>query len=161
MNKKTKKLVNSISAGLFSALLFLVSYIGYEKQNIDLSKQNQYEEIIIDKGIGIHYGSKNQKSNVFFITLKNLNENLGIYRISNDYKDLLQKVNIGDKVKVYYEELSSTSENININLIQVEKDGKIIISKNEYEKREGSLFYIGLIGGLVFLYITYRYLKSP
>lgn len=159
MTKKTKQLINSITAGLFSILFFFLAYIGYEKRNIDLSKQDKFESIIIDKGINIHYGSKGQKSDIFFISLKNLDKDLGVYRMSKNYNDLLQKVNIGDKVKVYYQANSNKDENININLIQLEKDGKIIINKSEYEQKEGSLLYIGLIAGFFILYLSYRNYK--
>ena len=54
MTKKTKRLINSIIGGLFSTLFFFLAYIGNEKRNIDLSKQDQFESIIIDKGIDIH-----------------------------------------------------------------------------------------------------------
>ncbi|WP_431242596.1 hypothetical protein ACQ9BO_22735 [Flavobacterium sp. P21] len=79
--------------------------------------------------------------------------------MSKDYNDLLQKINIGDKVKVYYQANSNEDENINIDLIQLEKDGKIIIDKIEYEQKEGSLLYIGLIAGFFILYISYRNYK--
>lgn len=160
MNKKIKRLINSIISGLFSLLFFFLAYIGYEKQNINLSKQDQFESIIIDKGVDFHHGSKGQKSKVFFISLKNLDENLGIYRMSKNYNDLLQKVNIGDKVKVYYQSNSNESENINIDLIQLERDRKIIIDKSEYEDKEGILFYIGLIAGFFLLYLSYRSYKG-
>lgn len=159
MNKKTKHLINSILFGSTSILYFFLAYIGYGKQNIDLSKYVQYENIIIDKGIDIHYGGKGRESDVFFISLKELNEDLGIYRMSKKYTDLLEKLNIGDKVKVYYRPNSNENENINIDLIQVEKNGKIIISKNEYEKKESALVYIGLIAGLGTLFMAYRYYK--
>ena len=159
MNKKTKRLINSIANGFFSLLFFFLAYIGYKKSNIDLSKQNKLESIILNKGIDIHHGSIGKKSNVFFISLKNLDENLGIYRMSKNYNDLLQKINIGDKVKVYYQSNSNKSENINIDLIQLEKNGKIIIDKREYEEKESFLFYIGLIAGFLILYLSYRNYK--
>ncbi|MNQ04244.1 hypothetical protein D3C85_169580 [compost metagenome] len=79
--------------------------------------------------------------------------------MSQNYNDLLQKVNIGDKVKVYYQANTNKDENININLIQLEKDGKIIINKSEYEQKEGSLLYIGLIAGFFIFYLSYRNYK--
>lgn len=142
-----------------SILYFFLAYIGYGKQNLDLSKYTQYENIIIDKGIDIHYGSKGRKSNVFYISLKDLDEDLGIYRMSKEYEDLLKKLNVGDKVKVYYRPSSNEKENININLIQVEKDGQVLIGKEEYEKKESSLIYIGLIAGIGTLFMAYRFYK--
>lgn len=159
MNKKTKHLLSSILFASTSILYFFLAYIGYGKQNLDLSKYAQYENIIIDKGIDIHYGSKGRKSNVFYISLKDLDEDLGIYRMSKEYEDLLKKVNVGDKVKVYYRPSSNERENINIDLIQVEKDGQVLIGKEEYEKKESSLIYIGLIAGIGTLFMAYRFYK--
>lgn len=159
MNKKTKHLLSSILFASTSILYFFLAYIGYGKQNLDLSKYAQYENIIIDKGIDIHYGSKGRKSNVFYISLKDLDEDLGIYRMSKEYEDLLKKVNVGDKVKVYYRPSSNERENINIDLIQVEKDGQVLIGKEEYEKKESSLIYIGLIAGIGTLFMANRFYK--
>ncbi len=158
MNKKTKHLINSILFGTTSIIYFFLAYIGFSKQNIDLSKYQQYENIIIDKGIDIHYSSKGHESDVFYISLKGLDEDLGIYRMSKNYTDLLEQLNIGDKVTVYYRP-SKNKENINIDLIQVEKNNKIIIDKNEYEKKESSLIYIGIVAGLGTLLMAYRYYK--
>lgn len=159
MNNKTKHLLKSILFASTSILYFFIAYIGYGKQNLDLSECNQYENVITDKGIDIHYGSKGVESNVFYISLKNLDEDLGIYRMSKEYDDLLEKVNIGDKVKVYYKKSFDRKENININLIQVEKDGKIIIDKYEYENKHSSLIYIGFIAGFLTLFMSYRFYK--
>ena len=159
MNKRTKHLLSSILFASTSILYFFLAYIGYGKQNIDLSKYVQYENEIIDKGIDIHYGSKGRKSKVFYISLKDLDEELGIYRMSKEYEDLLNKVNIGDKVKVYYRPSSNQRENINIDLIQIEKDGQVLIGKEEYEKKESSLIYIGLIAGIGTIFMAYRFYK--
>ena len=72
---------------------------------------------------------------------------------------MLKKVNVGDKVKVYYRPSSNERENINIDLIQVEKDGQVLIGKEEYEKKESSLIYIGLIAGIGTLFMAYRFYK--
>lgn len=159
MNKKTKHLLNSILFASTSILYFFLAYIGYGKQNLDLTKYAQYENVITDKGIGIHYGSKGRKSNVFYLSLNGLDENLGVYRMSKEYDDLLKKIKIGERVKVYYQKSNNKTENINIDLIQVEKDDQILISKNEYERKESFLIYIGLIGGLGTLFMAYRFYK--
>jgi hypothetical protein len=159
MNKKTKHFLSSILFASTSVLYFFLAYIGYGKQNLDLSKYAQYENIIIDKGIDIRYGSKGRKSNVFHLSLKDMDEDLGIYRMSKEYEDLLKKVNVGDKVKVYYRPSSNERENINIDLIQVEKDGQVLIGEEEYEKKESSLIYIGLIAGIGTLFMAYRFYK--
>ena len=87
MNKKTKHLLSSILFASTSILYFFLAYIGYGKQNIDLTEIANYENVITNKGIGIRYGSKGKESEVFFIKLKGLEEKLGIYRMSKNYDD--------------------------------------------------------------------------
>lgn len=103
MNKKTKHLLSSVLFALTSILYFFFAYIGYGKQNIDLKTKSMYENIVTDKGVGIRYDLKGKESSVFYLSLKGFNEKLGIYRMSNNYDDLLAKSNIGEKVKVYYQ----------------------------------------------------------
>ncbi len=158
MNKKTKHTLSSILFAFSSVLYFFLAYIGFENQNIDLNQFQQYENIITDKGIDIHYDSKGGESDVFYISLKGLDEDLGIYRMSKNYDDLLAKFKVGEKVKVYYK-ASNDLDNINIDLIQVEKNGETIISKEEYEKKESSLIYIGLFAGFGTILMAYRYYK--
>lgn len=159
MNKKTKHLLSSVLFALTSILYFLLAYIGYGKQNIDLKTKSMYENIVTDKGIGIRYDRKGKESSVFYLSLKGFNEKLGIYRMSKKYDDLLAKINIGEKVKVYYQPGNNKRENINIDLIQVEKNGIIVISKTEYEKKGSILIYIGLIAGIGTLILACRYYK--
>jgi hypothetical protein len=158
-SKKTKHVLSSILFALTSILYFFLAYIGYTKQNIDLTTKAQHENYVTSKGIGIRYGSKGRTSNVFYMTLKDLEEKIGVYRMSKDYSDLLSKINVGDKLRVYYKPSKNTTENINIDLIQVEKDGKVLISKTEYEQKESFLIYIGLIAGFGTLFFSYRYYK--
>ena len=159
MNKKTNHLLYSILFASTSILYFFLAYIGYGKQTIDLSQKATYENIITNIDIGIHYGSKGRQSEVFYIMLKDLDEKLGIYRMSKNYDDLIDRLNVGEKVKVHYRPSTHKKGNINIDLIQVEKDGKIIISKTEYEKKASTLIYIGLIAGIGTLFMAFRYYK--
>jgi len=159
MKKKAIHLLKSILFASTSILYFFLAYIGYGKQNLDLTKYAQYENVIIDKGIGIYYGNKGSKSNVFFLSLNGLDEDLGIYRMSREYDDLLKKIKIGERVKVYYQKSNNKTENINIDLIQVEKDGVILIDKNEYENKESFLIYIGLLAGFGTLFMAFRFYK--
>jgi len=159
MNKKNKKLLYSILFASSSILYFFLAYIGFSKQNIDLTTKANYENFVTDKGIGTRYGSNGNKSEVFYITLKDLDEKLGVYRMTKNYDDLLNKINIGEKVSVYYKPSKNKNENINIDLIQVEKGNEILISKSEYEQKESTLIYIGLIAGFGTLFFSFRYFK--
>ena len=69
--------------------------------------------------------------------------------MSRNYNDLLAEVKEGDVLTVYYKR--NTSNRINIDVVQMEKNGRIILSKSEFEKKESSLILLTLIAGLLFV----------
>ncbi|MDR2909750.1 MAG: hypothetical protein LBV47_00035, partial [Bacteroidales bacterium] len=75
------------------------------------------------------------------------------------YDDLLEEINKGDLLKVYYKSNDNRTENVNIDLIQIEKDGLILYDKKEYARKESALIYLGLIGALLTYVIVYRYYR--
>ena len=159
MDKSTKRTINSAILFLTSFIYFFLAYIGFKKQNIDLNNYTKNESVIIDKGLGYRIGSKGKKSQCFYIQLKDNDKKLGVYRMKKDYSDLLAKFNIGDTVTAYYRDNNNQAENINIDLVQVEKAGQILLDKKEYERKESSLIYIGLIAGVLTIVFSYLYYK--
>lgn len=78
--------------------------------------------------------------------------------MSKNYSELIEKIKPEDEIKVYYKSNSYKRENVNIDLVQIEKKGNIILPKNEYENKQSFLIYIGLIfgiGTLVYSYLFY------
>jgi hypothetical protein len=73
---------------------------------------------------------------VFAFKLENLDQTLGIYKPSHDYSDLLDSLRIGDIVTVYYRPLSTNP--IDIDVFQVEKNGKIIVDYADYSKNHAT-----------------------
>ncbi len=69
--------------------------------------------------------------------------------MSRNYDDLLREVEQGDVLTVYYR--NDRSNEINIDLVQIEKEGTIVLDKTEFEDKESFLIGIGLIGGLAFV----------
>lgn len=159
MDKNTKRTLSSIFLFLTSFIYFFLAYIGFKKQNIDLNNYSKTENVIIDKGIDYRIGSKGRKSQCFYILLKDNDKKLGVYRMNKDYSDLLAKFNVGDTVTAYYRDNNNQRENINIDLVQVEKAGQVLLDKKEYERKESSLIYIGLIGGILTVIFSYLYYK--
>ena len=156
LSQKSKYFISSTLIILLSFLYVFLIKIGIDKQNIDLEKVNRISSVVEHSGIDIHYGSKGRKSNVFYIKLKYLDEKVGIYRFSRKYEDLLKLVKAGDSITVYFSGKAKRRENVNINLIQIEKGNKILLSKTEYENKESTLIYIG-IGGLISHAIIFYY----
>lgn len=155
LKEKAKRIFTTIFILSTSLIYFLVIHIGYSKQNIDLSREVQYTGEVVDCGIG--YAKDDKKSEVFYLSIRGLRETLGIYRMTKNYDDLLGKVQKGDLVKVYYRPQRGKVDEINIDLIQLDKNGQVIIPKIEYENKESSLIYIGLIGVCITFYIAYRH----
>lgn len=159
MTSNNKHILISISILLFSMIYFFGAYIGYKHQNIVLSDLSNHIGLVENTGETYRIGSKGLRSLVFFVDLKGLNQRLGIYRRNNDYEDLHRRIKYSDEIKVYYEAHKS-NENINIDLIQIEKEGIVIYSKKEYEKKESVLIWIGLIMGFFnILYSWFFYNK--
>jgi hypothetical protein len=132
----------------FTLLYIFCIYLGFKKQNIDLNTTNKIISIVENRGIDIRYGSKGKKDDVFYIKLENYDKKLGVYRMSKNYEDLIKKINIGDELEIYYYENSNRTENVNIDLIQVERKDTILIDKSEFEGKKRFLIYIG-IGGII------------
>jgi hypothetical protein len=159
MKTKSKRTISSIILFLSSFIYFTLAYIGYAKQNIDLKNYDLLESVIIDKGIDYRRSSKGTRAPCFYILLEGHAKKLGVYRVSKDYRDLLKKFNVSDTVTAYYQDNDNRSENINIDLVQVERNGKVLLDKKEYERKESSLIYIGLIfgfGTVVLAYLDYK-----
>jgi hypothetical protein len=157
----TEKFTHILKSGLIfltSGIYFALAYIGYNEQDIELKRLSTYTGKIDNLGVDYLVGAKGRRSLVFFIDLQGLDQRLGIYRMDKDYKDLYQLFTLGETITVYFQN-HRNSENININLIQIEKGGFVVLSKNEYEKKEGALIWIGLSFGILTIIISWLYYK--
>lgn len=158
MEKNSKRTVNSILFSLTSLVYFFLAYVGFQKQNIDLVEYETITSEVVDKGVDFRYDSKG-KSECFYIQLRDVNRKLGVYRMTKNYDDLLSIFEIGDTVTAYYRSNNNDHEKINIDLVQVEKEGNILLDKKEYERKESLLIYIGTFFGVLTLLLSYLYYK--
>lgn len=78
--------------------------------------------------------------------------------MSKEYGSIINQLNIGDTLTVYYKEQSPCD--INIDLVQMERGNTILIDKSEYMKKESALIWIGLIGAALSLLLNYGFYKS-
>ena len=134
--------------------------IGFEKQKIDLKKTKKITSTVEHCGIDFLRSSKGQKSNVFCIKLKDLDEKIGVYRFSKKYDELLNSINKGDTITAYYIGKFNRTENVNIDLVQIEKNKKVLLDKSEYEKKGSLLIYIGFGALIAHGVILYHYRKN-
>ena len=143
-------------SGIYIALI----YKGIKNRDIDLNTVSKITSKVENIGEDIRYGSKGRKSKVFFIKLENLQKKLGKYRFSKKYEDLVNLAERGEIVTAYYVENSNKRENVNIALVQLEKNNKVILPKSEYEQQKSILLYIGIVGLLVHGVIIYYFQKK-
>jgi hypothetical protein len=154
--RRYKPVFQSILMILFSTIFFWLSVKGIKDQNINLAQINTFTGEVISTGEKIRHSK--QSANVFYLSIKGLPQTLGVYRMSRRYNDLLNEIENGDVLTVYYRQ--NHSNEINIDLVQIEKEGRVILDKKEFEDKESSLLWIGLIGGLVFVGLSiYNYKK--
>ncbi len=154
---KIKTILTFILLLLFSCLFFFVAYLGYEDQHIDLKALRSFTGPVSDYGEAVRKSGKNRPL-VFYVDLKGLEQRLGVYRMSKEYGSIINQLNIGDTLTVYYKEQSPCD--INIDLVQMERGNTILIDKSEYMKKESALIWIGLIGAALSLLLNYGFYKS-
>ena len=158
ISEKNKHILKTFLVAFSSVIYFFLFYVGYKNSNINLNEIESKIGIVKEVGITQRIGSKDEKSKVFFIQFNNLEKKLGVYRMSKKYSELLENINLEDEIKVYYKSNRNKRENVNIDLVQIEKHGNIILQKNEYENKQSFLIYIGLffgIGTIIYSYLFY------
>ena len=145
--KKSKHNFNWIFATMLSILMFFLAFKGYRNQNINLNKVGEYEGYVASSGEIIDASHKQQVV-VFYLKLEGLPETLGVYRSNKNYRDLLEKIKTKDFLKVYYK--IKPNQYINTDLIQIEKDKTVVLSKSEYESNHVLSMWIGLSASVLF-----------
>ncbi len=167
MGKKSiKGQARNTKGTAISALLFLSSfvycylaYIGYKDQHIDLSECSKVTSVIIDKGLE-HRRETKGPSLCFYLSLEGSSKKLGEYRWWKNYDDLDDKFHAGDTVTAYFLDNHNAGESINIDLVQVEKNGQVRLGKQEYAHKQRTLVWIGALGGLAMLGVSWSYYRK-
>ena len=157
MTQKTKHLITAVIIFLSSGLYFALAHKGYKEQAITLDQLDKFAGQIIERGITTRKSGK-RKSTVFYIRLAGLSETLGIYRMNNNYQELIDKLVPGDEVTIYY--VSRPNDDVNIDLVQIENGEKVIVNAEEFKNRESSLIYIGLVAGVLSVVGSVWYYKK-
>ena len=144
------KIIN-VFAILFGITLFsLLTYIFYNQASKDLSEYSQIEGIITNKGI--------INSKIFFLKLSNYPQNLAVYKMTKNYSELDNNISNGDKVKVYF--TPSNSNKNNLDVVQIEKGIKILLSYNTHKTTYYFLTGITTIATLCIILMTVHYIKG-
>lgn len=159
MKKKIDKwrLLKAQLISMTSVIYLWVVALGFESQNIRLEDCDMIKSHVLWSGLDFQYDSKVGKSKVFAVRLYGMQKKLGVYRMSRNYDDLLNAIGEGDTLRMYYRGNGNRTENVNIDLIQIEKNGEILLDKKEYERKESALIYIGFAAMLLTYVTAYLY----
>lgn len=140
-------------------LFLLLAYIGYDNQKVNLNDYRKYENIVTEKGTGLRYDNRKKNSKVFYVKIKDLEKKIGVYRMFKNYDKLLNDIKIGDKIKIYYKPNNYKNENINIDVIQIEKGNYILLDKSEYQTKSRVLMIVGILASLYMILMIFSLLK--
>ncbi len=160
----TKKLRTLIAVLIFGGLLIAVCIKFIRRDiNIDLNKAKQITGKVIDLGLTEKSsrvgGRTNLKSKIFYLQLNNTTETLASFRPEQDYSALLKNIGLGDTITVYYKP-SQTNE-LNLDVYQIVKAGKIIQDYDSYNKNHRTMAWVTGIGGILMVgFGIYGYRKG-
>lgn len=158
MRKQTKKRVwNLVGTVWFSSLMIFGIFSTMTNACTDLDDLDKYEGTIADKGITQNTSSTSKgpiTSDVFFLRLSGLDQTLATYNKEQSYYDLDSKLNVGDRVTVYFKS-SPYNDKPNLSTYQIEKDGEIILGQDSYKGKELIAGVIATLGLGLILTIGY------
>ena len=153
---KTKKTFYFLLIFLSSGLYFVLAYKGYKDQSIDLKTLKTYTGQVTSFGETIRKSGKNRPK-VFYVDIDGLQQRLGVYRMTRNYESIINKINTGDIITVYYKDQNPCD--VNIDLVQIERNNAILLDKKEYMKKESALIWLGLLGGFFSVLLSFWYFK--
>ncbi|MGL2967056.1 hypothetical protein [Flavobacterium sp. XGLA_31] len=160
MKQKNKEIFVGIFVGIITLgltlLLFTLAVVGYKNSTIDLGDVPSCMGSVTEKGIALKRGKVNL--NVFYFRINGTDEKFASYNEEQDYSKLNENIAVGDYLKVYFKKTQSSD--FNLDVIQIEKKGKILLAKSEYESKENSLIYIGIIGGFAMLALVIKVIRD-
>ena len=136
----------------FVYLMLIVAGISY--QNIDLRDTIRREGVVQSVGI-FNRTARGMEQQVFYIQLSGTRERLQVFRGSFNYDDLLENIHVGDRLTVFLMPNDQRSE-----MIQIEKNGNIILHRSEIQNRNRILIYLGILGLLANVYGGYLLKKQ-
>ena len=97
---------------------------------------------------------------IFSIQLSDRDERFNVFRQNEDYADLIENIQVGDRLIVYFRRNNSQRENRNVGVVQIEKNGEMLLDISEFNTRERTRMYYGIFGLLVCVFILFALLRD-
>ena len=151
VEEKNKKRLSLPMGWLITLIMFSFIYLvliiaGFIYQNIDLRDTIRREGVV--ESVGVFTSTTQSTGRIFeleqqffYIQFSDRSEKMQVFRRSFNYDDLLENIQIGDRLTVFLMPHDQRSE-----MIQIEKNGNIILHRNEIQTRNRILIYIGFLG---------------
>ena len=155
LSNREKYIFKIVFIVALSILFFLAFFAGIKDQNIDLLKTDKISGIVENSGTETHTRSKGRKSNDFYIKLIGFHKKLKVGRVLDDYDDLIELIQKGDALTVYYD-----INGDDFSVIEIQRKGEILLDKSEYEARARIITIIGLLGIISCVHIIYSFRKE-
>jgi hypothetical protein len=151
MNRK--RVWNLLQMIFFGGLIVVGSLLLSKEATADLSELEKFEGVIREKGITKNKSSRTY-SDVFYIKLEGLDQILATYNMSQTYTDYDAKLQVGEKVLVYFMR-SPYPDRPNINTYRIEKNSEVIMSEEGFKKRSRTGLVIAVAGLILILIMGY------
>ncbi|WP_299112968.1 hypothetical protein [uncultured Winogradskyella sp.] len=151
MKRKLFLLVSSI----LISILLIVSFIGFQYQNIDLSSISKvYGKVSI-----FEICEPKNHSKLLCVNLIDNDIQFGVYRYSKNFSDLLDKIDLGNLIEIYFIPHKNNSS-INLDVVQIEQNDLIILSKKEFEEKYRIVMLVCLLGAIIMFVLFYLFFKK-
>ncbi len=160
ISKPIKRILNFAGGVFLAGILLFFAFLKYQNGWRDINKADKYDGIIEKKGITSYLTSTSGRyrssltKKAFYLKLTGLNETLAVYNPEQNYTSLNTSLYIGDKIKIFYNRSKSTN-NLNLEIFQIEKNNKLVLNPKDFIKRERTIFFLTLIGGIALMILTY------
>lgn len=155
LNKKVKGIVGLIAGLFLVSTMIIVGFKMIMTTMINMEDTSKISGIVDNCGItnksSIVSGRFKVDSDIFFIKINSNDQIFGVYNKEKDYSDLTDLIKIQDSISINYIE---TSDKLNIDVLQIEKDNKVIYEFDKFKSKERIGGFIALIGGFLMLILV-------
>ncbi|QJX45921.1 hypothetical protein HMJ29_02795 [Hymenobacter taeanensis] len=143
----------------FTTVLLFGSFLAFSNSSADLSGLDIGEGVVEKRGVMPHQSRAANglrvSSTLFFVKLSGLSQLLAVYYPGQEYRFLLNSIQVGDTLKIWYRH-SSDQDVPNLNTYQITKRNQIVLNQEEYRGKETLAGYIALAGAVVTVWLGIR-----
>lgn len=148
-----KRVLNYIGGLILASCCLIGGLLFITVDDKNLSKLNYANDPITNMGITEIKSARGSNIDAFYLNVKSLDQKIIYSRPTQNHNDLLNNLNIGDSIKVYFEKSGSDS---NYNILQLEKNKDLLIILETYNTKMKIGGCIALLGGIIIIGLTIK-----